>query len=121
MKTLSVALGGLLGSVARYWLANWVGPRLFPLGILVVNVLGSFAIGLIAAVAAERGPVRPETVLFLTVGLCGGFTTMSAFSYDTAMLLQNGRPTLAMLNVALTLVACIAAVWVGEAAGRMLQ
>jgi CrcB protein len=121
MRTLAVGLGGLLGSVARYWLANWIGPRLFPLAILLVNVLGSFAIGLIAALAAERGPVRPELMLFLTVGLCGGFTTMSAFSYDTMMLLQEGRPTLALLNVALTLAACFVAIFVGQAAGHLLE
>jgi CrcB protein len=120
MNTLAVGLGGLLGSVARYWLAHWIGPRPFPLAILIVNVLGSFAIGLIAAVAAERGPVRPEVMLFLTVGVCGGFTTMSAFSYDTVTLLQDGRPAVAMLNAALTLTACCAAIWIGQAAGRTL-
>jgi CrcB protein len=118
LASLLVGLGGLVGSVARYWLGSAVqalagGP--FPVGILVVNVFGSFLVGLIMALGT-RGLLSNEAMLFLTVGVCGGFTTMSAFSYDTVRLLQNGRPGLASLNVAVTLLAAFLAVWLGQTA-----
>jgi len=118
MAACAVALGGLLGSVARYWLnmaVHALAGTLFPLGILVVNVLGCFVIGFVARYAAERG-VSPTWVLFLMTGLCGGFTTMSAFGLDTVLLAQQGHAAFAVLNVALTLAACLAAVWLGQLA-----
>jgi CrcB protein len=111
-----VALGGLVGTVARYWLNLTIHAlvgTLFPLGILVVNVLGCFVIGFIARYAAEHGAGTVWT-LFLMTGVCGGFTTMSAFGLDTVLLAQQGHAALAALNVALTLAACLAAVWLGH-------
>ena len=113
-----MALGGLVGTLARYWLnmaVHALAGTLFPLGILVVNVLGCFVIGFVARYAAERG-VGPTWVLFLMTGLCGGFTTMSAFGLDTVLLAQQGHATLAALNIGLTLAACLAAVWLGQLA-----
>jgi CrcB protein len=120
LPTLAVALGGLIGSVARYWLNALIQARVatvFPLGILIVNVLGCFVLGLVTALLAARSGVRPEITLFLTTGLCGGFTTMSAFSFDTLWLLQHGHAGLAVLNLVATLLACLAAVWGGQAVG----
>ena len=119
MNTLAVALGGMLGSVARYWLGLTVQGAtgtLFPLGILVVNVLGCFALGFITTFLPSRG-VAEAPMFFLTVGLCGGFTTMSTFSFDTVKLLQSGYPGLAVLNVGVTIAACLAALWLGHVAG----
>ena len=111
-----MALGGLVGTLARYWLnmaVHTLVGTLFPLGILVVNVVGCFVIGFVARYAAEHGTSQ-TWVLFLMTGLCGGFTTMSAFGLDTVLLAQQGHAALAALNVALTLAACLAAVWLGQ-------
>jgi CrcB protein len=117
---LAVGLGGLIGSLARYGLNSAVQARtgaLFPLGILVVNVVGCFAIGFIAA-AASRG-TRTDVVLFLTTGFCGGFTTMSAFGFDTVVLFEQGHVGLAALNIVTTMSSCLVAVWIGLVLGRM--
>jgi fluoride exporter len=115
----AVALGGLVGSLARYWLNMAIHAAVgtvFPLGILVVNVLGCFMIGLVARYVAQHG-ASPAWILFLTTGVCGGFTTMSAFGLDTVLLAEQGHGALAALNVVLTLVVCLVAVRLGQLAG----
>ena len=121
-RTLLVALGGLVGSVARYWLSGVVQQASggeFPLGTLAVNVLGSFVVGLVMALSLERGVVPPNARILLATGLCGGFTTMSTFSYETMALMRDGEMMLALSNVATTVGSCFAAVWVGQALGRV--
>src|ERR1700722_13459675 len=92
---VAVAAGGALGSLARFWLASAMtaltGPR-FPWGTLLINVLGSFIIGLVAAVTLTpvRVAMHPDLRVFLMVGVCGGFTTFSAFSLQTLELMQSG-------------------------------
>ncbi len=121
-RTLLVALGGLLGSVARYWLGGVV-QRLsgsdFPVGTLAVNVLGSFVIGLVMALSLERNTPGPSVRLFLTVGFCGGFTTMSTFSYETLVLFRDQQTAFALGNVAATVGASLTAAWLGYALGRV--
>src|SRR5215470_17127929 len=93
---LAVAAGGAIGSLARFWLAAAMtmltGPR-FPWGTLLINVLGSGVIGLVAAVtlAPARVALHPDLRVFLMVGICGGFTTFSAFSLQTLELLHAGE------------------------------
>jgi len=115
---LFVALGGALGSVARYLgaagLNRLLGPS-FPYGTLAVNLLGSFAIGV---VAASRLGAHVETRLFLMTGVLGGFTTYSAFNEETLVAFRAGRPLLALLYVATTLLVCLAAGFAGAAAAR---
>ena len=121
--SLLVLVGSALGGLARHWVglgvAAWLGPRL-PWATLAVNVLGSFVIGLAAAAVAADGRlagaawVRP----FVMVGLCGGFTTFSAFSLQTLELLQAGRHGAALAYMAGSLAACIAVVWAGWVMGR---
>src|SRR5512145_3385586 len=110
-RVLLVAAGGALGSALRYLVATtavvWLGPT-FPWGTLAVNLGGSFLIGLVQAVAAERLVLSEEARLFLTTGVMGGFTTYSAFSYETVGLMERGAWGLAWLNVALTTAACLA-------------
>lgn len=121
-RTLLVAAGGLVGSVARYWLAGWVqnaNVSTFPVGTLAVNVLGSFILGLVIALSLERGMISAETRFLFGTGLCGGFTTMSTFSYETLALLQSGGAAAALANVALTMALCLIAVWAGMLAGRV--
>jgi CrcB protein len=118
-----VAAGGVVGVVARWWLAGAL-QRLdgsgFPVGTLGVNVLGSFVLGLVMVLSLERGLVGADLRVLLSIGLCGGFTTMSTFSYETLALLQAGEPGLALANVGATLAACLAAVWAGQILARAL-
>ena len=122
-RTLLVALGGLIGSVGRYWLAGVV-QRLngteFPIGTLAVNVLGSFLVGLVLALSLDRGLLNADLRTFLAVGFCGGFTTMSTFSYETVSLLRDGSTVLALANVGGTVGVCLAAVWLGDLVARVL-
>jgi CrcB protein len=120
---LAVAAGGALGSVARFWLAAAMtaltGPR-FPWGTLLINVLGSFVIGLIAALTLTPGRIglHPDLRIFLMVGVCGGFTTFSAFSLQTLELLQTGDGWPAAGYVAGSVVCCLGAVWCGWLIGK---
>ncbi|MEO8604852.1 MAG: fluoride efflux transporter CrcB [bacterium] len=119
---LLVAVGGMVGSVARYlmtvWLQNASG-LMFPVGTLAVNILGSFLLGLVMTLSLERGLISAEARLLLGTGLCGGFTTMSTFSYETFASLTDS-PLMALGNVALTLFGCLVAVWLGSVAGRSI-
>jgi CrcB protein len=118
-----VALGGLVGSVARYWLAGLVqnlADSGFPSGTLAVNVAGSFVIGLVMALSLERGLIDDDLRILLATGFCGGFTTMSTFSYETLFLVRDGERLLALGNVGLTLAACFGATWIGAVVARLL-
>jgi len=122
-RAVLVGFGGLVGSLGRYWLAGLV-QRLagtgFPSGTLTVNVLGSFIVGLIMVLSLERGLLDADARLLLAVGFCGGFTTMSTFSYETMALLRDGEVLTAFGNLAMTVTLCFAAVWVGDLVGRLL-
>ena len=111
----AVAIGGAIGSVARYLavngLAAWFG-RAFPYGTLAVNVAGSFLMGLALALLVQRGLVGEPWRAGLMAGVLGGFTTFSAFAGETLVLAQQ-RPAAALLNVGLHLALCLAAVWAG--------
>lgn len=116
---LWVALGGALGSVLRALVAHaCAGPR-FPWGTLAINVAGSLFIGWLMARLGglEPGPAARVQSL-LVVGFCGGFTTFSTFSWQTLDLLQRGNWLAAGLNVALSFVLCLAAVWLGYRLGH---
>lgn len=100
-----VGLGGAAGSIARYYMArairSYVGEAEFPWPVFVINVIGSFVIGWLAVVAKDRGGT---VYLLLAVGLCGGFTTFSAFSLDVVELFQRDRPGTALLYALSSLV-----------------
>jgi len=117
-----VAIGGLVGSVARYSLSGAVQDvtgHTFPSGTLAVNIVGSFIIGLVMALSLERGLLGDEWRILLTTGFCGGFTTMSTFSYETLALLRDGESALALLNVTASFVVCVGAAWLGNTVGRL--
>ena len=99
---LWVGIGGCLGSIARYWLATAVNryfAHLFPYGTLAVNVLGCFLLGGVIGLVEHRQLFGPNVRLLLTVGILGGFTTFSAFGWETFDLLRNHEHLLALGNV----------------------
>lgn len=118
---LSIAIGGALGAVSRYALSSqithWTGAG-FPWGILIVNVLGCFAMGVIAELAALTWNMSPELRAFLTTGILGGFTTFSAFALDAAVLTERGDLAGAALYVSLSVLGSIAALFAGLATVR---
>jgi CrcB protein len=119
----AVAVGGGTGAVLRYGLAGvvhqWTGED-FPYGTLVVNVLGSLLLGFIVQVAEMKAGPAPWMKLFLTVGLCGGFTTFSTFSLESFRLLQDGSYLLAAGNVAGSVLLCLFGIWAGMVLARMI-
>ena len=123
---LWIALGSALGGMARYacssLVANTVGQT-FPWGTLLINVLGSFVIGFFATLTGPDGRVLVpgDTRQFVMVGLCGGYTTFSSFSLQTLTLAQDGELARAGLNVVLSVVLCLASVWLGHVAAAGLN
>jgi fluoride exporter len=113
-----VAMGGALGSVARYWLSLAVAARFgetFPWGTLVINVTGSFIIGIFGALTLPEisGPNRATIIQFFMVGICGGYTTFSSFSLQTLNLLRDGQWLYAAGNMLGSVILCMIAVWLG--------
>jgi CrcB protein len=121
---VAVAVGGAIGSVARFWMATAMtaltGPR-FPWGTLLINVLGSFVIGLVAGVTLTpaRVGMHPDIRIFLMTGICGGFTTFSAFSLQTVELLQAGDVIPAFGYAVGSVVLCVIATYCGWLLGRL--
>ncbi len=123
---LIISLGGALGTAARYWLATWVALRFgetFPFGTMIINVLGSFIIGFFAALTLPEGRllVSPQLRNFVMIGICGGFTTFSSFSFQTLRLLQDGQITWASLNILGSVILCLVGVWLGYALAMMMN
>ena len=123
---LAVAIGGAAGSVLRYLIARAIDHRApvtgtadFPLGIFAVNVAGALLLGLIATALLERASVSEPIRLALTVGLLGGFTTFSTLSFDSLALIDAGRWHIALLNLAASAAAGLAAVWLGQQLARL--
>jgi CrcB protein len=120
-----IAIGGALGSVARFWMNGVISRywETFPMGTLVINILGSFAIGLFASVTAPDGRifVPPLGRQFFMIGVCGGFTTFSSFSLQTFQLLQDAQWAKAGLNILFSIVLCILGVWAGYALGTSIN
>jgi fluoride exporter len=118
-----VALGGALGSVSRFLL----GPALqralnvtFPYGTLFINITGSLLLGLVVGFATNSAAVSPQMRVFLAVGFCGGFTTFSAFSLETVLLVQEGQAMRAVAYVMASVLLSVTAAWVGLIAARQL-
>ena len=126
MSYLWIALGGALGSVARFWCSGLAARHFgetFPWGTLLVNVIGSFAIGLFATLTSSDGRwlVPSRFREFFMIGICGGYTTFSSFSIQTLSLVEDGEWFQAGANVTLSVVLCLGAVWLGHVAALSLN
>ena len=114
---LLVGLGGFVGAVARWkaggWILHLTAQERFPYPTFAVNVAGCLAIGLLAGLAERHDMFGQGTRLFLFTGLLGGFTTFSAFGLETVFLLRRGEPVVALLYVMASVLASLAAVWLG--------
>jgi CrcB protein len=122
-RFLLVSLGGAIGSGARYLVSNWTQTALgasFPFGTLLVNIVGSFLICVVMHLALSANLIGPDLRVFLTTGILGGFTTYSAFGYETHQLTQRGSYAFAALYVGATLLLCSAAAVAGDAVARLL-
>jgi fluoride exporter len=111
-----VGIGGLLGSVARYAVALLFAGQsssTFPFATLVVNIAGCFLIGIVFALSERGNIVSPEWRIFLTTGFCGGFTTFSTFSYESLRLLEDGEIIYLSANILISVVAGLAATYLG--------
>jgi CrcB protein len=123
MNYLLVFVGGGLGSAARYWLQGFVYSETgtgFPYGTLAVNFLGSFLIGLLMSSMEERFLIHPTIRVFLTIGILGGFTTFSSFSFETISLFRDGESLYALANAFGTLFVCLFCTWLGIQLGKLI-
>ncbi|PYM72962.1 MAG: fluoride efflux transporter CrcB [Candidatus Rokuibacteriota bacterium] len=123
MRLLLICLGGAVGTGARYLIgglaARWLGPE-FPYGTLFINVLGSFLIGFIQQVGLTTLAIPETTRLVLTIGVMGGLTTYSSFSYETIRLIENGSWLGAAANIVLTTCLCLVVCVLGLGLGRVV-
>jgi fluoride exporter len=120
-KFLYIGIGGFLGSISRYWLSTVIYRKLgesFPYGTLSVNIIGSFIIGLLMSMFEERFLAQPELRLFLVVGVIGGFTTFSSFSFETVALIRAGNFLYAAMNVTVSIFVCLTFTWIGTIIGK---
>ncbi len=116
-----IAAGSAIGGVTRYFLGGvvqrWMGSAL-PVGTLLINITGSFLLGAIIRFAVDSALISPEARAFLTIGLCGGYTTFSTFSYETAVMIEDGEWGRATLYVVASVVVSLVATFVGFMAAR---
>ena len=126
IASLHVAVGGAIGAVLRYQvgrgMTHWLGPNVvtaFPWATLAVNVLGSFAMGLLAGFLARHGQGGEQARLLLGVGLLGGFTTFSAFSLEMMLLIERGQAAQGFVYAAVSVLAGLSALYIGLIAMRL--
>lgn len=122
-QLLAIAGGGAIGAVLRFGMSSniyRVFGREFPYGTLAVNVLGSLLIGLFFILIIERSVLSAEWRPVIIIGFLGAFTTFSAFSIETLLLLESGELSRAALNVFLNVALCLGATWLGLVIGRQL-
>jgi fluoride exporter len=118
-----VFLGGGIGSALRYWLSGVI-PKFagtaFPFGIFTINILGCFLIGFFMSALEERFLITPALRIFLTVGILGGFTTFSTFSYESISLLRDAEIFKAALYIVGSVLLCLFGTYVGSTIGKLI-
>jgi CrcB protein len=123
LNYILVSAGAAIGGALRYGISSYIHKNqsiIFPYGTLIVNVLGSFVLGIIMFYLSEKDFIGSEFRLFLTVGLCGGFTTFSTFSYETLMLFRDSEIGLAFYNIALNLVLSLLGIYLAYLISKMI-
>lgn len=117
VNCIFVGLGGFIGSIFRYLIGLLpIGSNNgFPIKTLAINILGSFFIGIIAAYANKSESFSPHMVLMIRVGICGGFTTFSTFTYEVADLLKNGSFLAAMIYICTSIILSVGAIFAAQA------
>jgi CrcB protein len=121
-KWILIAAGAILGAWSRAYAAQWAAARFqgdFPWGTFLINLSGSFILGLFLTMHLERGWFPPQARYLVAVGWCASFTTFSTFSYETFKLFAAGQEWLAVGNVLLSVVVCLAGTWAGVASARL--
>ena len=101
-KPVIIAVGAVLGALLRYWLGDWTAQRFgtaFPYGNLIINLTGSFILGLFMALVTDRFLVSPQWRLFIAIGFLGSYTTFSSYAYESLNLIMTGQGTLGLLNL----------------------
>jgi len=123
LNTLVVGCGGFIGAASRYLLSiyiNRINTSQFPISTLMINVVGSFLIGLLMQVLTALCPNNKRLQLFLTTGILGGFTTFSTFSFETINLYQNGNTLYAVANIVLSITFCLLGVILGKSLAQII-
>ena len=118
-----VFIGGGIGAAARYWLSGTVyrwASSAFPYGTITVNVIGCFVIGLLMTSLGERFLVIPAMRVFLTIGILGGFTTFSTFSFETIRMIEGAQFQYAIVNIGMTVATCLTGTYIGTRLGRLI-
>ncbi|HLP16454.1 MAG TPA: fluoride efflux transporter CrcB [Bacteroidota bacterium] len=120
---LVVFLGGGIGAAARYWLSGAIARSSasgFPFGTVTVNIIGCFLIGFLMTAFEERFLVSPWLRLFLTIGILGGFTTFSTFSFETIAMMKDAEYFYAFVNILFSVATCLIATYAGSALGKLI-
>ena len=119
-----IAVGGVAGTLARWYLQGWIQTRSglsgFPIGTLAINLAGSLILGFVVRLATGSTVITPQLRAGLTIGFCGGFTTMSTFAFESVRLLGDGEYWWATLYMGATIAGCLAAVIAGTALAERL-
>lgn len=121
-----IGFGSALGGISRYGCSRWIATSFgetFPWGTMAVNVIGSFVIGFFATISGPDGRliISPEIRIFVMVGFCGGYTTFSSFSLATLDLIRNRDFAEAGMNIVLSVVLCMMAVWLGYVGAALIN
>ena len=122
-KILAIGLGGFIGAIMRYGISGWVYEKVgenFPHGTLVVNLIGSLILGFFMALSESRIQINPVLKVTITIGVLGALTTFSTFSYETFSLLQMGQVQRAFINISVSVLLGLLAIWLGIIAAKFI-
>ncbi len=116
LQIIYIGLGGFIGAVSRFLVSRYLNNLLpaFPFGTLAVNIIGSFLLGFIVYSVSFGKSISPDMRDFITIGILGGFTTMSAFAYESFRLMELNQLVLFALNISLNIILCLAAIYAGK-------